>query len=57
MLKDEIRKTGGLTLLGGMVPYDGLIPKYDLEGRALVDLPADSVALKAVEEMARSLRL
>ncbi len=55
MLKDEIRKTG-LTLLG-MVPYDGLIPKYDLEGRALVDLPADSVALKAVEEMARSLRL
>ncbi len=40
-----------------MVPYDGLIPKYDLEGRALVDLPADSVALKAVEEMARSLRL
>ncbi|NLZ27885.1 MAG: AAA family ATPase [Firmicutes bacterium] len=54
-LKNEIDKTG-LTLLG-VVPYDSLIPLYDLEGRALVDLPADSVSLKASEDLFRKLGL
>ena len=43
-----------MTLLG-VVPYDSLIPQYDLEGRALVDLPADSVSLKASEGLFRKL--
>lgn len=54
-LKDEIEKTG-IELLG-TVPYDELIPRYDLEGRPLIELPADSAASQAVDRMARSLGL
>jgi CO dehydrogenase maturation factor len=34
-------------LLAGVIPSDELIFKYDLEGRPLIDLPADSKAVKA----------
>lgn len=38
----------GNMFLAGIIPADDLIFKYDLEGRPLIDLPADSKAVKAV---------
>ncbi len=54
-LKDNIEKTG-IKLLG-TVPYDELIPRYDMEGKPLIELPSKSVAFQAIESMARSLGL
>lgn len=54
-LKDEIEKTG-LELLG-TIPMDELIFKYDLEGKPLFQLPADSPAYQAVAKIAQALNL
>lgn len=54
-LKDEIAKTG-LELLG-TIPMDDLIFEYDLEGKPLFKLPADSPAFQAVEKIAQGLNL
>lgn len=41
---------GGLRLVG-LVPEDPLVAAYELEGRALLDLPDDAPAVVAVEQM------
>ncbi|MHB8926633.1 MAG: ATP-binding protein [Bacillota bacterium] len=46
-LGEEIQKTG-LPLIG-TIPLDPLVAQYDLEGKPLFDLPADSPAVKATE--------
>ncbi|MFA4028665.1 MAG: hypothetical protein GDYSWBUE_000690 [Candidatus Fervidibacterota bacterium] len=50
-LSDEIEKTR--LELAGVIPEDELIIKYDIEGRPLVELPHDSLAYKAVREIAQ----
>lgn len=54
-LKEEIEKSG-LTLLG-FIPDDPLISEYDLKGKALIDLPVDSPAVKASRELFETLSL
>jgi len=49
-LGPEIERTG-LEVIG-TVPYDEEIVRYDLEGRALVDLPDENPAVRAVAEIA-----
>ncbi|MCK8825849.1 ATP-binding protein [Fuchsiella alkaliacetigena] len=49
MLEEEIEKTG-LELIG-TVPQDRQIMEYDLKGMPLIDLPDDSVAVQAIEEI------
>ena len=46
LMQDEIDKTG-LTL-AGIIPLDPLITEYDIKGKPLFDLPADSPSVKAV---------
>lgn len=52
-LKDVIAETG--IELVGTIPYDELIPNYDMKGRPLVELPEDSPALQAVEKIIKGL--
>jgi CO dehydrogenase maturation factor len=47
--KREIEKIG--LELAGVVPNDVNVYEYDLEGKATFELPADSVAVKAVAEI------
>ena len=49
LLSDEIKKTG-IELLG-TIPHDKNIPKFDAQGKPLVELPEDSPASVAVEEL------
>ena len=55
MLAGEIEKTG-LELLG-TVPLDDLVVEYDLQGKPLFDLPADSVAVQAIAKIVGQLDL
>ncbi|CEO89817.1 MAG TPA: AAA family ATPase [Syntrophaceticus sp.] len=48
-LQSEIKATG-LKLLG-VVPNDSMILDYDLKGKPMLDLPADSPAVQATREM------
>ncbi len=48
-LKEEIVKTG-LNLIG-TIPYDEQAVTFDTEGKPLVDLPEDSLAVKAVNSI------
>jgi CO dehydrogenase maturation factor len=48
-LEDEIAATG--LELAGVIPADALVTEYDLKGRPLFDLPADSAAVLAVQEL------
>lgn len=43
--------------LVGVVPFDEMLAKYDLEGRPLAELPEDSIAFKAVSDIAVSMGL
>jgi len=43
--------------LVGVVPFDEMLAKYDLEGRPLSELPEDSIAFKAVGDIAKSMGL
>jgi CO dehydrogenase maturation factor len=43
--------------VAGTIPLDSMVMEYDLKGRPLFELPADSPALKAVEEIALNLNL
>jgi len=52
-LGPEIDKAG-LELIG-TVPYDETVVAYDLEGRALADLPAGSPSVAAATEIARKI--
>ncbi len=54
-LKEEIEKTG-LELLGEL-PYDEEVARYDLQGKPLMELPADATASRSAEKLARSLSL
>ncbi|HHT46606.1 MAG TPA: AAA family ATPase [Firmicutes bacterium] len=54
-LRGEIEKTG-LELLG-TVPADDMVVEFDLNDRALFELPDDSPAVQAVEEIAEKLQL
>lgn len=54
-LMPEVEKTG-LKLLG-TVPLDPLVAEYDLKGKPIVELPADSPAVKAVEALLDKLNL
>jgi len=54
-LQSEIGKVG-LPLIG-TVPYDEDVVRFDLEGRALTGLPAESGAVRAAEEIARRIGL
>lgn len=48
-LQQEITATG-LTLIG-TIPYDAEVARYDLEGKPLAELPADSAAVSAAYEI------
>jgi len=43
--------------LVGIVPFDNVLAIFDLEGRPLVELPEDSVAMKGVGEIVRKMGL
>jgi len=51
----EIEKTG-LQLIG-TIPMDPNVTQYDIEAKPLFDLPEDSVAVKAVEEILSQVKL
>ncbi|MGF7185103.1 CO dehydrogenase maturation factor [Desulfitispora alkaliphila] len=55
VLRQEIENTQ-LNLFGH-IPYDERLVKYDMEGKALFDLPDDSPAVKAVDEIMKNLNL
>ncbi|MGQ9474523.1 MAG: ATP-binding protein [Actinomycetota bacterium] len=46
----EIAKEGNLEI-AGVVPHDPLVVKYDEEGKPIIDLPPESLARRAVEEI------
>ncbi len=48
-LKSEIEATG--LPLGGVIPQDPLVTRFDVEGRPFFDLPDDSPAYVAVRQM------
>lgn len=54
-LSGEVAKSG-LDLLGE-IPHDALVAEYDLNGMALLSLPADTEAVKASERLFGSLDL
>ncbi|MDZ4132230.1 MAG: AAA family ATPase [Dethiobacteria bacterium] len=54
-LEQEVNKTG-LNLFGE-VAYDPMVVEYDLNGKALLNLPEDSVAVKATRDMFKRLEL
>jgi CO dehydrogenase maturation factor len=54
-LQEEIAATG--LEVAGTIPLDNMVMEYDLKGRPLFELPADSPALKAVENIALNLNL
>lgn len=56
---DELKKyAGGFDLnVTGLIPQDSLISDYDLKGRPIIELPADSPALRAVFEILDSLNI
>lgn len=54
-LKDEIEKTG-LKLIG-TVPLDPLVAEYDVKGKALIDLPDESNAVRAVTSILDKINL
>ena len=43
--------------LAGIVPYDDMVSEYELSGKPLLGLPEESVALKAVCEIAEKLEI
>jgi CO dehydrogenase maturation factor len=43
--------------LVGVVPFDEVLAKFDLEGKPLAQLPEDSKALKAVGEIVTKMGL
>ncbi|WP_366921918.1 AAA family ATPase [Metallumcola ferriviriculae] len=54
-LMPEIKKTG-LELIG-TIPMDPLVSQFDIEGKPLFDLPADSAAVKAVQDILSQVKL
>ncbi|MCR4434780.1 MAG: AAA family ATPase [Clostridiales bacterium] len=54
-LREEIEKTG--LPLAGIIPTDPLVTEYDIKGKPLFELPADSGAAKAVNEILDRLKL
>jgi len=42
-----LAENSGLSV-AGLVPYDSMVLDYDLHGRPIVQLPADSIAVRAV---------
>lgn len=54
-LQEEIAKTG--LEVAGTIPLDSMVMEYDLKGMPLFQLPAESPALKAVENIALKLNL
>ncbi len=54
-LKPEIEKTG-LQLIG-TIPLDPNVTQYDIESKPLFDLPEDSAAVKAVQEILNQVKL
>jgi len=48
-LKEETEKTG--LPLAGVIPYDAQIVDFDVQGKALFELPQTSIAVKAVNEI------
>ena len=55
VLKDEIEKTG--LKLGGIIPSDPLITEYDIRGKALFELPADSPSVKGLYKILDNLKI
>ncbi|NWG08872.1 MAG: AAA family ATPase [Nitrososphaerales archaeon] len=47
---DGIAKTSGIEL-GGIVPEDSLIQQFDIKGDSLLNLPENSPALKAIDDL------
>lgn len=43
--------------LVGIVPFDEVLAKFDLEGKPLAELPEDSAALKAISEISKTMGL
>ncbi|MDS1030706.1 AAA family ATPase [Bacillota bacterium LX-D] len=48
-LEQEIAKTG--LVLSGEIPYDNTLMEYDLQSKALVNLPSDNPAVQAVNNI------
>ena len=55
LLRDEIEKTG--LELAGIVPNDPLITQYDIKGRPLFELPSDSPAVQAINNVLEKLKI
>lgn len=53
VLKPHLEEAG--LQLGGVIPYDPLVEEYDLHGRPLFQLPANSPAVRAVMRMLEEL--
>lgn len=54
-LESEIEKTG--LKLAGLIPADSMITSFDIEGKALFDLPQDSPAVKGLFEIMDNLKI
>jgi CO dehydrogenase maturation factor len=54
-LTSEISKTG--LNLAGIIPYDSNIKEYDIKGKALFELPQDSSAQEAVNNILKKLEI
>ncbi|NLA27616.1 MAG: carbon monoxide dehydrogenase, partial [Firmicutes bacterium] len=54
-LSEEIARTG--LELWGDIPFDSAVVEYDLAGKALLELPSESIAVKAAGKIFDSLSL
>jgi CO dehydrogenase maturation factor len=52
----EYARDVGLKVIG-VIPEDKVVLKYDFEGKAIIDLPANSKALKAMHKIVERLNL
>ena len=52
----ELEKTSGLECIA-VIPEDPLIQEFDLDGKAIPNLPASSLALKGVTELIKKLEI
>ncbi|HIE23151.1 MAG TPA: ATP-binding protein [Candidatus Korarchaeota archaeon] len=55
VLEERTKKMG--IEFGGLIPSDPNVIKFNMEGRSLLELPKDSPALRAVENIARKIGL
>lgn len=52
----EYASLKGMKLMG-MIPFDDTLARFDLEGKPIVELPRNSIALREVEKIARRIEM